>query len=126
MHRSRLSTLVVDVPAHLAGRATDFWAAALGAEIEELPDEPGFTGLCDAVPQLVTAVQAVDDAPRLHEDLETDDVPAEVARLRALGAEPVSTWQGCHVLRAPGGHLLCVVPVHSDEASFTATARTWP
>ena len=126
MHRSRLSTLLIDVPAPLAARATAFWSSALGTPVEELPDEPGFTGLPGAVPGLVTAVQAVDDAPRYHVDLETDDVPAEVARLVALGAQEVSVWQGCHVLRAPGGHLLCVIPLHSDEASFAAAARTWP
>ena len=126
MHRSRLSTLVVDVPAGRAGEAVAFWSSALGAAVDELPDEPGFTGLRDAVPGLVTAVQAVDDAPRYHVDLETDDVAAEVRRLVALGAREVSVWQGCHVLRAPSGHLLCVVPLHSDEAEFAATARTWP
>lgn len=126
MHRSRLSTLVIDVPAALAAAATGFWSSALGASVEELPDEPGFTGLRGAVPQLVTAVQAVDDVPRYHVDLETDDVAAEVARLVALGATQVSTWQGCHTLRAPGGHLLCVIPVHSDEAVFARLATTWP
>ncbi len=126
MHRSRLSTLVIDVPAALAAEATSFWSSALGAAVDDLPDEPGFTGLRGAVPHLVTALQAVDDVPRYHVDLETDDVAAEVVRLRALGAQEVSVWQGCHVLRAPGGHLLCVIPLHSDEASFAATARTWP
>jgi len=32
----------------------------------------------------------------------------------------------CHVLRAPGGHLLCVIPVHGDPGVFTAQAITWP
>ena len=68
----------------------------------------------------MTAVQAVADAPRHHVDLETDDVAAEVRRLVALGAQEVSSWQRCHVLRAPGGHLLCVVPLHSDEAAGAA------
>ncbi|MFC5684752.1 hypothetical protein [Amycolatopsis mediterranei] len=35
--------------------------------------------------------------------METDDVSAEVARLTALGAKPVSRWLECHTLRAPGG-----------------------
>jgi hypothetical protein len=30
------------------------------------------------------------------------------------------------VLRAPGGHLLCVIPVHSDPGAFAAQATTWP
>jgi hypothetical protein len=29
-------------------------------------------------------------------------------------------------LRAPGGHLLCVIPVHSDPDAFKAQATTWP
>ena len=125
MHRSRLSTLLIDAPVELAGASADFWSSALGAPRRDLPDEPGFTNLRDAVPGLVTAVQAVDDEPRYHVDVETDDVHAEVARLVALGAVEVSTWQGCRTLRAPGGHLLCVIPVHSDPDSFAAAARTW-
>lgn len=57
--------------------------------------------------------------------METDDVDAEVARLLALGAVEVSRWLDCHVLRAPGGHLLCVIPVHSDVDTFLARAQTW-
>ncbi len=126
MHRSRLSTLIVDVPTEEAGRSAAFWSAALGVPARPLPDEPGFTSLPDAVPGLVTAVQAVEDAPRYHVDVETDDVDAEVARLEGLGAVELSRWQGCCTLRAPGGHLLCVIPLHSDPAAFAAAARTWP
>ena len=46
--------------------------------------------------------------------------------LVALGAVQVSQWLECHVLRAPGGHLLCVIPVHSDPGAFKAQATTWP
>ncbi len=126
MHRSRLSTLLIDVPSASASRSAQFWSSALGARTEVEPDEPQYTGLRDVVPGLVTAVQAVDDEPRYHVDLETDDVEAEVARLLALGAVEVSAWQGCRTLRAPGGHLLCVIPLHSDPASFAAHAKTWP
>jgi hypothetical protein len=60
-----------------------------------------------------------------HAGPATDDLDAEVERLLTLGATKVSQWLNCHVLRAPGGHLLCVVPVHSDQALFDAQARTW-
>jgi hypothetical protein len=50
---------------------------------------------------------------------------AEVARLQALGAVHEAQWQECHTLRAPGGHILCVLPVESDPAQFAATANTW-
>jgi hypothetical protein len=68
----------------------------------------------------------VDDAPRYHVDIETDDVDAEVARLTALGALEESRWLDGHTLRAPGGHLLCVIPVHSDPAVFEQSAHLWP
>jgi hypothetical protein len=29
-------------------------------------------------------------------------------------------------MRAPGGHILCVVPVHSDPELFAAQATVWP
>ncbi|MBM0227566.1 MULTISPECIES: VOC family protein [Micromonospora] len=125
MHRSRVHALIIDVPRAAAAQAADFWAAALGAPPRHLADEPEFTNLPDVVPDLVTAIQAVDDAPRYHLDIETDDVQAEVDRLRGLGATPVSRWQECHVLRAPTGHLLCVIPVVGDPAGFAATARRW-
>lgn len=49
----------------------------------------------------------------------------EAARLIALGAVEVTTWLECHILRAPGGHLLCVVPVHTGPEFFAENARTW-
>ncbi|MFE0739457.1 VOC family protein [Streptomyces sp. NPDC058855] len=92
-----------------------------------MPEEEQFTSLREAIPGLVTAVQAVaaDDAPRFHIDIETDDVEAETARLLELGATQVAQWLECRVLRAPGGHLLCVIPVHSDPELFKSQARTW-
>ena len=126
MHRSRVYALLIDTPAAEAAHAAAFWSAALGGTPRPDPAEPQFTVLDEALPGLVAVVQAVDDAPRLHLDIETDDVEAETARLLALGAVPVAQWLDCHVLRAPGGHLLCVIPVHSDPGAFTARATTWP
>jgi hypothetical protein len=126
MHRSRLSTLLIDVPTHQAQASTAFWSAALGVQGRNPPDEPQFTTLHGAIPDLVTAVQSVDDEARYHVDIETDDVAAEVARLQELGASEESSWQGCRTLRVPGGHLLCVIPVHSDPEVFADLARAWP
>lgn len=126
MHRSRVYALLIDTPRAEADQAATFWAAALGVTARPVPGEEQFTSLHGAVPDLVTSVQSVDDAPRFHLDIETDDVPAETARLLALGATEVSQWLECRVLRAPGGHLLCVLPVHSDPELFDAQAKTWP
>lgn len=125
MHRSRVYALLIDAPAAEATRAAEFWSAALGVSTRSHPAEPQFVGLHEALPGMVAAVQAVDDEPRFHLDIETDDVPAETARLIGLGATEVSQWLECRVLRAPGGHLLCVLPVESSPELFAAEARTW-
>ncbi|MFE3830954.1 VOC family protein [Streptomyces sp. NPDC059092] len=126
MHRSRASTILIDVPREQASRAAEFWSAALGTPARTVEAEEQFTVLHEALPGLVTAVQAVDDAPRYHLDIETDDIEAETARLLALGATEESAWLECRTLRAPGGHLVCVIPVHSEADFFAAHARTWP
>jgi hypothetical protein len=126
MHRSRVYAVLIDTPDAEAADAASFWSAALGAAARPDPSEPQFTVLHEALPGLVTVIQAVDDAPRLHLDIETDDVEAETARLLALGATEISQWLECRVLRAPGGHLVCVVPVHTAPEFFKAHAITWP
>jgi Glyoxalase-like domain len=126
MHRSRVYAILIDTPEAEAANAAAFWSAALGVRTEALPSEPQFTTLHEAIPGLVTAIQAVDDVPRYHLDIETDDVEAETARLIGLGATQVSQWQECRVLSAPGGHLLCVLPVESDPDVFGTQAKIWP
>jgi hypothetical protein len=126
MHRSRVYALLIDTPTPEAEAAAAFWAAALGVTARPLPGEEQFISLHGAMPGLIVAVQSVDDAPRFHVDIETDDVEAETRRLLGLGAEEVSRWRECRTLRVPGGHLMCVLPVHSDPAVFEAEASTWP
>ncbi|MGW5659514.1 VOC family protein [Streptomyces sp. NPDC003758] len=64
--------------------------------------------------------------PTLDDYAQHHDIEAETARLIALGAEQVSQWQECRVLRVPGGHLVCVLPVESDPDSFREQANVWP
>ena len=125
MHRSRFSTLLIDVPRDEVPAAAAFWSSALGVPATPVPGEEQFTSLKGAFPGLVTAIQAVDDAPRFHIDIETDDLDAETDRLLGLGAVEVGRWLDCRTLRAPGGHLLCVIPVHSDPEEFRQAATVW-
>lgn len=126
MHRSRLSTLLIDVPDHQMQAAETFWSAAVGVPAVSVPGEEQFTSLPQAVPGLVTALQRIDGGARYHLDFETDDVEAESARLIGLGAVEQSRWLDCRTLEVPGGHLVCVIPVHSDPEEFRAAARIWP
>lgn len=125
MHRSRLYGLFIDTPAAQAPAAVAFWSAALAAAPVTVPDEPEFTALTGVVPGLAVDVQAIGSAARYHLDIETDDVAAEIARLLSLGAVEETRNEGWSVLRAPGGHLVCVVPVQSDPETFAAGANTW-
>ncbi|MFI1988733.1 VOC family protein [Actinoplanes sp. NPDC020271] len=126
MHRSRLFGMLVDTPASSAPAAADFWAAALGGSAHQSVDEPEYTRITGTVDGFAMVVQSVDDQARIHLDIETDDVQAESERLLALGATLVTDNGGHKILRAPGGHLLCVVPVQSPADIFTTTAQSWP
>jgi hypothetical protein len=115
MHRSRISVVLIDVPRAEAPAAAAFWSAAAGVPARPDPEEAQFIALPGALHGLSLAVQAVDDQARYHLDIETDDLEAETARLVGLGAVEVNRWLDCRILRAPGGHLLCVIPRHSVD-----------
>jgi hypothetical protein len=122
MHRYRLYALCIDSARASADDAVTFWSSALGAA--PAGSDGVFTSLIDAHPHLAIQVQAVDDEPRFHVDIETDDIEAETDRLLALGATVVDRPDGWMVLRAPSGHLLCVVPVQSSPTYFGEHATT--
>ena len=54
-------------------------------------------------------VQKVDHPSRVHLDIESEDIPAEVKRLEKLGAKVVSRVETWVVMEAPTGHRFCVV-----------------
>jgi predicted enzyme related to lactoylglutathione lyase len=126
MHRSRLAGFIIDCRGDDPQAAAAFWSAALGMETRELPGEEGtkYVRLVDRQYGLHVEVQAVDHPSRVHLDIETDDLEAEVRRLEALGAravERVHTW--C-VMEAPTGQRFCVVRKSSPD--FDAKATAWP
>lgn len=60
-------------------------------------------------------VQKVTHESRVHLDVETDDIEAEVARLEKLGAKRVGDVKRWVVMEAPTGQRFCVVrPQRSD------------
>jgi len=122
VHRSRLHVVLFDTPPTGADREVAFWAAALGGDPEPETGTP-FTTLAHVGPVQV-AHQTLHDGPaRVHVDIESDDPPAEVARLEGLGAVRVGECEGCVHLRDPAGLVFCVVPVQSED--FERYARTW-
>lgn len=112
-HRSRLSTFVLDCKVEDLKASTDFWSAALGKPVHAY-DEDGdgkYSGLETETDEPVLLLQKVDHESRIHLDIETDDIEAEVARLKKLGASEVSRPHAGRwvVMQAPSGHRFCVV-----------------
>lgn len=115
MHRSRLAGFIIDcrTPGEQLDAAGTFWGAALGMTSLGR-DGTAYVRLDASSRDLVVEVQAVDHDSRVHLDIETDDVPAEVARLQALGAKLVENVRSWCVLEAPTGQRFCVVKAKSD------------
>lgn len=88
-----------------------FWAAALGSEAETY-DEPNshYVGLPAARGEAHVEMQRIGGPSRYHLDLYAADVDAEADRLEALGAERLEFIKRWWVMRAPTGHIFCVVP----------------
>jgi hypothetical protein len=68
-------------------------------------------------------LQKVAHASRVHLDIETDDLDAEVARLEALGARRLEFRERWWIMQAPSGHRFCVV--RRDDL-HGAHVNTWP
>jgi hypothetical protein len=125
MHRSRINGILIDCNSEDIDAAAGFWAEALGRPVD--PDHPGTRGnyrMLETPPgQISVQIQRVDHESRMHMDIETDDIPAEVARLQALGATIDRQMERWVVMRAPTGHRFCVVRVQRD--GFAEDANNW-
>ena len=112
-HKSRLAGFIIDCQGGDVTTSARFWSAALGLPITD-PNEGGagkYAVLGDTPADLHIEVQKVPHESRVHLDIETDDIEAEVARLRQLGATEVSRPYDARwvVMQAPTGQRFCVV-----------------
>ncbi|MFP5487195.1 MAG: VOC family protein [Acidimicrobiia bacterium] len=124
-HRSHLCTIVVDVTADQHDAEAAFWGAATGVEQRQL-NFPEFSG-ARLHRSLVLLVQRLGEGgPRIHVDIHTDDVPAEVARLEALGATMVEAHDEWTVMTDPAGLPFCVVTAPEGTLDGLPDVRTWP
>lgn len=79
--------------------------------LETRPDEP------------IVQIHRVDHESRAHLDIESDDIPAEVAPLEGLGARVVDRPERWVVMEAPTGQRFCVVRV--QRPGFPKSANRW-
>ncbi|HYM29600.1 MAG TPA: VOC family protein [Steroidobacteraceae bacterium] len=125
MHHSRLCALLIDCQTADLEAAAHFWAQALGREVDR--DHPGTRGnyvmLTTPPDEPIVQLQRVRHESRVHLDIETDDVAAEVARLERLGARVAERLERWVVMQAPSGQRFCVVRV--QRPGFPKNARRW-
>jgi predicted enzyme related to lactoylglutathione lyase len=125
VHRSRMNGILIDCNVEEIGAAARFWAEALGRAID--PDHPGTRGnyvMLETPPDEISVqIQRVDHESRVHIDIETDDIAAEVARLEELGAKVETRMERWVVMKAPSGQRFCIVRVQRD--GWPKGANSW-
>jgi hypothetical protein len=125
MHHSRLCAVIVDCKSDNVDSAAKFWGEALGRPVDL--QHPGSRGnyrmLATPPGELIVEIQKVGHESRVHVDIETDDIPAEVKRLEKLGAKRVEELPRWVVMQAPTGQKFCVVRVQRPD--FPKNANRW-
>jgi predicted enzyme related to lactoylglutathione lyase len=125
MHKSRLGTIVIDCQTDRLDDAAAFWSAALGRTAAGFddPNNANYRDLTGPSGEVKVLVQSVSHPSRVHIDIETDDIDAEVKRLEALGARRVSFVKTWWVMEAPTGQRFCVV--RPQRPDFDGGATAW-
>ncbi len=125
MHHSRLCALLIDCNTADVDAAAHFWAQALGRPVDS--QHPGSRGsyrmLATPPDEPIVQIQGVAHESRVHLDIESDDIPAEVARLEKLGARVVERLERWVVMQAPTGQRFCIVRV--QRPGYPKNANTW-
>lgn len=121
MHKSKLAGFIIDCKTDDLDAAAEFWGAALGAAPKK--KEGKYVTLQTAAGEPYVEVQSVSHPSRVHIDIESDDIDAEVDRLIALGAKEVARINSWCVLEAPTGQRFCVVKVQGKD--FDRKANVW-
>ena len=125
MHHSRLCSIVIDCKDADIDAAATFWGAAFGKPVGTKDADGKYVELTTGPDEPLILVQRVEHESRVHLDIESDDLEAEVARLEALGAKRLAFVRGrWWVLEAPTGQRFCVVRKQRDE--FGPHLNEWP
>lgn len=111
MHHSRLAGFIIDCRTDELESAAAFWSAALGYPLAPKQEEGGtnYRELLTGPQGLHVEVQQVQHESRVHLDIESDDIEAEVKRLEGLGAKRIRQIHTWWVMEAPTGQRFCVV-----------------
>jgi predicted enzyme related to lactoylglutathione lyase len=125
MHKSRLGVVVIDCESDDLNGAQEFWSQALGYAVQHSddPEHQNYIKFDTPDGEIGVLLQKVSHPSRVHLDIETDDIEAEVQRLEKLGARRVKQFPRWWVMEAPTGHRFCVV--NPQRSSFAKNANQW-
>jgi predicted enzyme related to lactoylglutathione lyase len=125
MHHSRLCAVLIDCKTADVDEAAQFWGNALGRPVDlgHAGSAGNYRMLATPADEAIVQIQSVTHESRVHIDIESDDIPAEVARLEKLGARVVERVERWVVMQAPTGQRFCVVRV--QRPGFPKNANRW-
>jgi predicted enzyme related to lactoylglutathione lyase len=123
VHKSRLGTVIIDCQTDDLESAARFWGAALGGEVVSSAPGGRYIDLRGNPADAHVILQRVEHPSRIHIDIETDDIEAEVKRLQGLGATVVERMERWTVMEAPSKHRFCIIGVRRD--GFNEGANVW-
>jgi len=125
VHRSQLAGFIIDCNTDDLDAAALFWSQALGLSVRRSDDpaEINYVRLATLPDVGYIEVQKVDHPSRVHLDIETDDIEAEVARLEKLGARRIRNVRSWVVMEAPTGQRFCVT--RAGHPKFAEQANRW-
>jgi predicted enzyme related to lactoylglutathione lyase len=127
MHRSRLSTFVIDCKGSDLEAAAEFWSKALNRELQPAdPTDPKYRELASSNDEPMLLLQQVEHDGRIHLDIESDDLEAEVARLEKLGAKRIKFLKRWWLMQAPTGQVFCVINPQRGPLADKPNANQWP
>ncbi|MGP3962280.1 VOC family protein [Nonomuraea sp. 3N208] len=111
-HYSRLCKIVIDVNEADHAAEVGFWQAATGQTLTHYARYPEYHGADLGSGEFGLLIQRLGEgSSRVHVDIHTDDLDAEVARLERLGAKRVQYVHGrWWVMQDPAGLPFCVIP----------------
>lgn len=122
MHQSALGAIIIDCQGHDLQRSAKFWSHALGLPLAQKEHSP-YQALKTLAGRPEIEIQQVDHPSRVHLDIKSDDVEAEVQRLERLGAKRIKRYERWWVMEAPSGQRFCVVQLKPGQD--VGTLNTW-
>src|SRR5262249_12375519 len=107
------------------GRGRPLLGRGAGSPVD--PNHPSSRGnyrMLETPPgEPIVEIRRVEHESRVHIDIETDDIPAEVARLEKLGAKVADRVERWVVMQAPTGQRFCIVRMQRPD--FPKNANRW-